>query len=185
MRARRKLSVCVASRDRMESILRHRLYYFLPDIESARRTFDDLLLARIEERHVRFMSRRSLPPDLPEANFLLKTDLVNGIGSGMGVGAALGVVFGAGVIYFYGLSPMLILASAIVGMLFGGWAASMVAAALPNSRLKAFFPELDKGKVLMIADVPARRVRQIETLLAERHPENSFGGEEPNIPVFP
>jgi hypothetical protein len=168
-----------------EDIMRHRLYYFLPDIDSARKTFDDLLLARIEERHVRFMSRHALPSDLPEANLLLKTDLINGIGSGMGVGAALGVAFGAGIIYFYGLSPMLIIASTVVGMLFGGWAASMVAAALPNSRLKAFFPELDKGKVLMIADVPARRVRQIENLLAERHPENSFGGEEPHVPVFP
>jgi hypothetical protein len=175
----------VVGRIRPEDNMRHRLYYFLPDIESARKTLDDLLLARIEERHVRFMSRHSLPADLPEANLLLKTDLINGIGSGMGVGAALGVAFGAGIIYFYGLSPMLIIATTIVGMLFGGWAASMVAAALPNSRLKAFFPELDKGKVLMIADVPARRVRQIENLLAERHPENSFGGEEPHVPVFP
>jgi hypothetical protein len=166
--------------------MRHRLYYFLPDIDSARKTLDELLLARIEEKHVRFISRgNTLPPDLPEANFMLKTDIVNGIGSGMAVGAALGVAFGAALIYYYALPPMLILATTLVGLLFGAWAASMVAAALPNSRLKAFFPELEKGKVLMIADVPARRVEQIEKLLAERHPENSFGGEEPHIPVFP
>ena len=32
--------------------MRRRLYFVLPDVESARRTADDLLLARIEDRHI-------------------------------------------------------------------------------------------------------------------------------------
>ena len=35
-----------------------RLYWLLPDVESARRTADDLLLARIEHRHMHFLARR-------------------------------------------------------------------------------------------------------------------------------
>ena len=69
--------------------MRHRLYYLHPDIQSAHRTLDDLLLARIEERHIRFMSDgRPVPADLPEASVLHKTDLLHG--------AALGMLFGAG-----------------------------------------------------------------------------------------
>lgn len=166
--------------------MRHRLYYFLPDIDSARRTLDDLLLARIEERHVRFMRRDgALPPDLPEAGVLQQTDILHGVGCGAAAGAAMGVALGAVLIWSYALAPIVMLATTAVGLLFGGWAASMVAAALPNNRLKPLLPELERGRVLMIADVPARRVAQIEGLLAERHPENRFGGEEPAIPVFP
>ena len=55
--------------------MRHRLYYFLPDINSARRSLDDMLLSRIEQRHIRFISAARLPPDMPEASFLIKTDV--------------------------------------------------------------------------------------------------------------
>jgi hypothetical protein len=171
--------------------MRHRLYYLLPDIESARRTLDDMLLSRIEERYIHFMTGGApLPPDLPEANFLHKTDVVHGAESGMIVGAVLGMAVGVLIVFYFDLSAKsseaaLVLVTTVCGLLFGGWAASMAAAALPNSRLKAFYPELEKGKVLMIADVPARRVEQIEALLAERHPEMRFSGEEPHIPIFP
>ncbi len=169
--------------------MRHRLYYLLPDIESARRTHDDMLLSRIEERHIRFMTGGDtvLPPDLPEASFLHKTDIVRGAESGLLVGAGLGVTLGVVVVAYFDLAskPAAVIMATLVGMLFGGWAASMAAAALPNSRLKNFYPELEKGKLLLIVDVPARRVQEIENLLKERHPETSFSGEEPKIPVFP
>lgn len=166
--------------------MRHRLYYLLPDVESARRTLDNMLLNRIEEKYVCFLTGgASLPSDLPEASFFHKTDVANGAGAGLIVGAILGIALGTLLIFSYGTPQATILFTTVIGMLFGGWAASMAAAALPNSRLKAFYPELENGKILMIADVPARRVAQIEKVLAERHPEMQFCGEDPNIPVFP
>lgn len=168
--------------------MRHRLYYLLPDIESARRTRDDMLLNLIEIRHIHFMTGGApLPPDLPEANILQKTDVVRGAEAGMLVGAGLGVVLGAFLVSYFDIvsKPAMVIAATLAGLLFGGWAASMAAAALPNSRLASFYPELEKGKLLMILDVPARRVEQIEKVLAERHPEMGFRGEEPTMPVFP
>lgn len=167
--------------------MRHRLFYLLPDVESARRALDDMLLSRIEQRHIHFLADGPLPDDMPEANFLQKTDVVHGAESGMIVGALLGMALGFVLIFYYELSSeaLVVVASTVVGLLFGGWAASMVAAAIPNSRLKAFFPEIEKGRVLMIADVPARRVEAIEKMLAERHPEMQFNGEDSHIPVFP
>lgn len=168
--------------------MKHRLYYLLPDMESARRTFDDMLLSRIEQRHVRFLSDGApLPSDLPEAGFLHRTDIVHGAGAGMLIGAALGAVLGFVLVFYFSLASeaAVVLAMALSGLLFGGWASSMVAAALPNSQLKAFYPALEQGKVLMIVDVPARRVEQLEKLLAERHPEMQFSGEDPHVPVFP
>ena len=46
--------------------MRHRLYYVLPDVAAARVAMDELLLARVEARHIRFMTGGpSLPPDDP------------------------------------------------------------------------------------------------------------------------
>jgi hypothetical protein len=168
--------------------MRHRLYYLLPDIESARRTRDDMLLNLIEIRHMHFMTGGAeLPEDLPEANVLQKTDLVRGAEAGMLVGAALGMALGAFIVSYFDIvsKPAVVIAATLAGLLFGAWAASMAAAALPNSRLANFYPELEKGKLLMIIDVPARRVEHIERVLADRHPEMRFSGEEPTVPVFP
>lgn len=169
--------------------MRHRLYYVLPDIESARRTFDDLLLSRIEQRHIHFLGGggMGIPDDLPEANLLHKTDVVHGAEAGMLVGAAMGFLLGFVFVYYYALASeaLVVLATTAAGLLFGAWAASMVAAAIPNSRLKALLPRIEQGGILLIVDVPMRRVREIEDLLAARHPEMRFSGEDPNIPVFP
>ena len=54
-------------------LMRRRLYFVLPDIQSARTMLNDMLLARIECRHIHFLSKRdSLPSDLPGQVFCRK-----------------------------------------------------------------------------------------------------------------
>jgi len=73
--------------------MRRRLYFVLPDLPSARKMMDDLLLARIEERHIHFLARPGMPMDgLHEANVLQSTDLVHGAQTGLVIGALLGVI---------------------------------------------------------------------------------------------
>ncbi|SMP62436.1 DUF1269 domain-containing protein [Noviherbaspirillum suwonense] len=171
--------------------MRHRLYYLLPDVAAARAAMDELLLARIEARHIRFMTAGpSLPPDLPEASLLQRTDVVRGAEMGMAAGAALGLLAGIGLLYYFdldraGVKAAVVVIAALLGMLFGAWASSMQGASLPNSRLAAFAPELEAGNILLIADVPAGSIEKVETIMAERHPEMRFKGEESHIPTFP
>ena len=67
--------------------MRRRLYFLLPDLESARRTADDLLLARVDDRHMRFLARRGSDlGDLHEANYLQKTDMTHGASVGFALG---------------------------------------------------------------------------------------------------
>jgi hypothetical protein len=171
-------------------LMRRRLYFVLPDVESARSMLNEMLLARIEVRHIHFLSRRdTLPEDLPEANVLQKTDIVHGAQSGIAIGAIVGAAAGALVVFFppegVTLKLITVLVVAIGGALFGAWASSMVASSVPNSRLKAFERDMDSGKVLMMVDVPMRRVQEICDLVASRHPEAASGGFEPTIPAFP
>ena len=171
--------------------MRHRLYYLLADVPAAHAAMNELLLARIEARHIHFMSGgASLPPELPEANLLQRTDIVRGAEMGMAVGAALGLLAGVGLLYYFdldraGVKAAVVVIATLVGMLFGAWASSMQGASLPNSRLASFSADLEKGGILLIADVPSGQVDQVETMLAERHPEMRFRGEESHIPTFP
>ncbi len=171
--------------------MRHRLYYLLPDVPATHAVMDELLLARIEASHIHFMSGgASLPPELPEANLLQRTDIVRGAEMGMAAGAALGVLAGIALLYYFdldraGVKAAVVVIATLVGMLFGAWASSMQGASLPNSRLASFSADLEKGGILLIADVPSGQVYQVETMLAERHPEMRFRGEESHIPTFP
>jgi hypothetical protein len=169
--------------------MRRRLYFMLPDINTARRVLDEMLLARIEERHIHFLARRdSLPPDLPEASVLQKTDIVHGAEIGLVIGGGTGVVAGILLVLFppHGgvLQLVTVLITALFGALFGTWVASMAATAVPNSMLRRFHADIERGKVLMMIDVPLRRGREISELIVSRHPEIEAGGIEPTL-AFP
>jgi len=171
-------------------MMRRRLYFLLPNAESAHSMLNEMLLARIEVRHIHFLGRRGeLPADLPEANFLQKTDFVHGVQLGLGVGGLAGIVVGLLLVAFPpgGASMQLVavLIAALLGAVFGAWASSMAASSVPNSKLKRFQADIEQGKVLMMVDVPMRRVQEISDLVARRHPEAVSAGFEPTIPAFP
>jgi len=170
--------------------MRRRLYFLLPDVESARRTADDLLLARVEDRHMQFLARRGTDlGELHEASYLQKTDLKHGAGTGLALGGVIGVLLGLSIVQYppEGTNPQMVvvLATTVVGALLGAWMSSMVAAAVPNSRLKQFQGEIEAGKVLLMVDVPYASVERIRNLVLERHPEALPGGQETRFPAFP
>ena len=170
--------------------MRRRLYFLLPDMESARLTADDLLLARVDDRHMHFLARRGTDlGELHEASYAQKTDLLHGAGIGLALGGVGGLLLGAIIVSYppEGTNPQLIaiLVAAVVGAVLGAWMASMAAAAVPNSRLKQFQGEIQKGKVLLMVDIPYSQIEQIREVVLKRHPEAVPRGQETRFPAFP
>jgi hypothetical protein len=170
--------------------MRRRIYFVMPDLGSARRMMDSLLLARIDERHIHFLAKRGTSMDgLHEANVLQKSDIVHGAQLGTTIGAVIGCIAGALLIWFppaEGIPQVLALVVATAGgAAFGAWTSSMAAASVPNSRLKRFAAAIDDGRILLMVDVPEHRVEEINALLNRAHPEATYGGVDPNIPAFP
>lgn len=171
--------------------MRRRIYWLLPDAGSARRTMDDLLLARIENRHIHFIAREGTDmTGLHEANVLQTSDVIRSAEAGLCIGTATGALLGAVLAVVYpivGDQPQwgMIGVLAIVGGGFGAWASSMIGVSTPSQRLKRFQPAIDAGQLLLLVDVPRSRVDEIESRLQALHPEARFEGEEPNIPAFP
>jgi len=171
--------------------MRRRIYWLLPDLESAKRTMDDLLLARIGEQHMHFVAREDVDlSGLHPANVLQTSDVVRAAQVGLVIGGAIGAVLGiAAAILFpivgdkpqWGIAAVL----AILGGAFGAWSSSMIGVSTPSQRLKRFEEPIAKGQVLLMVDVPRSRVDEIEARLQALHPEARLEGVEPDIPAFP
>ncbi|HXN15370.1 MAG TPA: DUF1269 domain-containing protein, partial [Usitatibacter sp.] len=156
--------------------MRLRMYVTLPDLTSAKKLADDLLLARIEDRHMHFLARRGTDlGELHEASYLHKTDTVHGAFVGLVIGGVMGVCVGMLLVNFppQGVSMQLVavLIAAIVGAGLGMWVASMVGLQIPNSRLKGFEQDIQEGKILLMLDVPAGRYEEVRAIIARTHPE--------------
>ena len=170
--------------------MRRRLYFLLPDVASARATANDLLLARIEDRHMHFLAPRGTDlGELHEANFLYKTDLVHGAGVGLTIGGCGGLLLGVLVFLMppegVTLQLVTILITTVIAALVGAWIASLAGTQVPNSRLKIFQDDIAHGKILLIVDVPARRVEWLREMILKRHPEVSSSAMESSILAFP
>ena len=169
----------------------HRIYWLLPGVASARRTMNDLLLARISVGHIHFLARDDIDmTGLHEANVLQSSDLIRSAQLGLVIGTFAGAALGFVVAYFFpivGDSPQWGIAAAltVAGALFGAWSSSMIGISTPSVRLKRFEGAIAQGQILMMVDVPRSRVDEIERLLQSSHPEAHFEGEEPGIPAFP
>lgn len=170
--------------------MRRRLYFMVPDIATARQIRDELLLARIEDSHIHVMARENIElAGLHQASVLQTTDVVHGAETGLAVGGGIGILAGLVAMFFppagVDLQLVTILLTALIGAAFGAWVSSMVASAIPNSRLRAFESAIAAGHVLMMVDVPSTRVDEIKRQITARHPEAMNSGVEPTIPAFP
>lgn len=171
-------------------MMNRRLYFMLPNLASAEKTADDLLLARIDDKRMHFMARPGTHlGKLHEAGYSIRNDLLRGIEVGLVSGGLFGLFVG---IMLYAtqpigivLQPVVILAMALLFAVLGAWSSSMIGIALPNSQLSQFEDEIEAGKILLIVDVPRTRVDEVRALIGKTHPEANARGLEPAYPVFP
>lgn len=167
-----------------------RIYFLVPSVASARSIVDELLLTRIEERHIHIVAREGTPlEELPQARLAQSSDLVPALQRGVAAGGLSGLL--AGVLAMTFPPAGLVLGGgALVGLTlfgagFGVWMSGMIGIGLPSSRIERYEHAVAAGQLLLMIDVPRVRVAEIEALVARHHPDAELEGVDPNIPIFP
>lgn len=169
-----------------------RLYFLVPTIDSASQIVDELLLARVDERHLHIAAKDHHPlhdANLPEANLLQESDFIPAVEKGLAVGGGTGILAGLVAMTFPPAGLILgggaILGMGVVGAGFGAWVSGMIGISIENSQLKNFEKAIEAGELLLMIDVPKDRVDEITELVKKHHPEAEVEGTEPTIPAFP
>lgn len=167
-----------------------RIYFLVPDLATAKRIVDELLLARVPERHLHVIAKRGTPlENLPEANLLQKTDFVPAVERGIALGGATGLLGGLVAIAIPpGMAVIaggILLAATLSGAGVGAWLGGMVGMNVGNTRLKRFEDAIEAGQLLVLADVQREEVDAVEARVRRHLPQVEIEGTEPTIPAFP
>ncbi len=162
----------------------------VPDINTANKVVDELLLKRVDDHHIHVVAKEGTPMgDLPEANLLQKSDFIPAMERGLAVGGITGVLAGIAAVTFPPAGLVLgdgaILGTSLAGAGIGAWISGMIGMDVPNSQIEKFESAIENGEVLMMVDIPKTRVEEIEALIQQHHPDADMGGTEPHIPAFP
>jgi hypothetical protein len=73
----------------------------------------------------------------------------------------------------------------LAGAGFGALMSKMIGVSVPNSRIEKFHQTIEKREILLMVDVLADRVDEIDNLVRKHHPEAEIEGTEPTIHAFP
>ncbi|MEA3274408.1 MAG: hypothetical protein U9Q81_03765 [Pseudomonadota bacterium] len=155
-----------------------RLYFTFPTPGQTRDVVADLETAGVERGHMHATAKTGTDlSGLPRANQAQRTDKV----------------WLAERLFWYGNLAVFALAAlglalALYGASLGGIAVSLVimlatfiagqrfAVKVPHAHLADVRVPLEHGEVVLMVDVPFHRVREIEHLVSQRHPEAGVGG---------
>lgn len=169
--------------------MRERLLFLLPDVKHARTSMRELLLARIDDRHIHVLAKDSIDlEDLPGASIGQRSDYFHAMALGIVVGGCTGIVGGLAAHYLapgieVGLNGIGMLA--LLGSIFGIWVSGLIGTDVPNTALRKFSRDIEQGKILMMVDVPRARAGEIRQLMHKRQLEATEGGIDSMYPVFP
>ena len=149
-----------------------RLYFLLPNLDVTHKVVDELLLARIEERHIHVIAKEGTPlKDLPEASLIQKSDFVPAVERGVAMGGATGIAAGLVAIALPGvvIAGGALLAMGLAGAGMGAWLGGMIGMDVENTHIKQFESAIQAGQILVLVDVPKDRVDDIQSSVKKHH----------------
>ena len=155
-----------------------RLYFVIPDETQAAQVVNDLETVGVNRQHMHAIAGRGatltrLPPATERQRQDAGSRLERLAWSG---NLALFFLGAVGLITSLAWSSLLGATLSVALMLLTLAGGTLFALRVPDTHLDEFRGVLSHGEVLLMVDVPKRRVSEIEELLYRRHPEATPGG---------
>ena len=154
-----------------------RLFFLFPDTEHAQHVVDELLVRGVPKRRMHAIGKDVALGSLPEATERQKKDTKFRLewfvwNTNLMLFFIAMVVFIASLV----LGSVLWAAISLFVMLLTFIAGEQFAVKVPDVHLTEFTDALAHGEVLLMVDVPAYRVAEIESYVHSHHPEAATGG---------
>lgn len=163
-----------------------RVYFLAPDVDSARKTVDDLHARGVDDRHIHLVASSDTDLGaLPEADALENSDLFPALKRGAALGGTTGLLAGLTAVSLptgLVLGGGAVLALTAAGAGTGAWASSLIGAGLHDREATEHEAEIRKGAVLLMVDVPREEVDSYRELVRSRHPEAEIEDRDIGIP---
>ena len=152
-----------------------RLYFLTPNADTTSDIAGELNQMGLTRDDLHVVGRNWKPLEregVPVATVRETTDVMNAPKRGVPVGAGLGALLGIVVHFVLGPSLMVIVpAMAVFGGLFGLWTSTMIGVSVKDVKVSKYKRELNRGALLMIADVPSEKEESVKEMVRRYHPE--------------
>jgi hypothetical protein len=155
-----------------------RLYFVIPDETQATQIVNDLETVGVGVQHMHAIAGRGTTlARLPPATERQRQDAGSRLERLAWDGnLALFFLGAVGLLAALAWSSLVGVALSVILMLLTLAGGALFALRVPDTHLDEFRGVLSHGEVLLMVDVPKRRVAEIEELLYRRHPEATPGG---------
>jgi len=161
--------------------------YLVPTTDICKEVVSSLNKLGISDEQIGVIARDDIPLDsLPDASYEDENDMVPAAKRGAVLGGAAGMLAGLTAVV---LSPVgIVLGGAGVaiaaagGASYGTFVSAMIGTSVPNSQLREYEAELEKGVILLIVELEEDDVDKINKELYARHPELNAQGDMGVVP---
>jgi hypothetical protein len=164
-----------------------RICFLAPSTASAHGVVDELRARGIKDTNIFVVAHEGTDlGDLPDAG-AVTSDFYPQLERGLAAGAAVGVIGGLVAMRVAGavLGGAALLLFGLLGATVNGLLSAIAGSAYPDSRLGRFQQAIEAGQVLIMVDVARADAAATEEAVRQRHPEATFEGLEPHVPVVP
>ncbi|MGM0450093.1 MAG: DUF1269 domain-containing protein [Pseudomonadota bacterium] len=166
-----------------------RLCFLSPDETNTRHLVNDLQANGIPEERIYVVAREGVQLEgLPDAG-QESDDFLPAYLRGVAIGGAGGLIAGllamAMPVPALPVSAISVLLFGLYGAGFGGLLAGLAGASYHSSRLSAFEPALEQGKLLVIVELPRHEITHYTALVRNLYPEVEVIGPEPHGHLIP
>ncbi len=162
-----------------------RLFFLFPDEGHAQRVVNQLVFLNVSERNIHAITHGVALKNLPEATERQKNDTAFRVESFLWKANLL--LFVVSLMTFFVALVMAefywtLIALLIMTVTF--FAGEHFVVHVPDVHLSEFTDALSHGEVLLMVDVPADRVAEIENMIHHRNPEAVVGGVSWTVDAF-
>jgi len=167
-----------------------KLLFMVSDADIAKEVVSTLREQGLTDEDIGVLANdRTAIESLPDADMEDGSDVIPAFARGVVAGGATGLLAGVAALAFPPLGVVaggaaLVATTTLGGASFGAFTAALVGTSIDNSQLREYEEAIERGEILVIAEVPEERRTEIEKALSAAHPTLSLEGSKGAPPVL-